>query len=232
MPPLSVAVELAQEPHAPNIRTATIPSSIPTTSTSPPSAARNGRTSSRASSTLATVSSFNGRSGSSASSSSSSSPPFSGSCSCSAEATWGLATATARAASFGAAVTARPSVCIAARRSLGSDVAPEDPDSLPAHHPTASARSLRPAPVPATRLSSVVSASPAARRHAASSSAPSLATMGTNRKVACASTASAGNRATTSRRQFMALSLPDACWYSRLAANASRCCCSLRSPSG
>eukprot|EP00740_Mantoniella_antarctica_P018450 CAMPEP_0198691634 /NCGR_PEP_ID=MMETSP1468-20131203/208872_1 /TAXON_ID=1461545 /ORGANISM="Mantoniella sp, Strain CCMP1436" /LENGTH=87 /DNA_ID=CAMNT_0044445001 /DNA_START=67 /DNA_END=327 /DNA_ORIENTATION=- len=41
MPPLRVAYELEHDPHAPVIRTATMPSSIPTTSTLPPSAMRN-----------------------------------------------------------------------------------------------------------------------------------------------------------------------------------------------
>mmetsp|Transcript_5993 Transcript_5993/g.25472 ORF Transcript_5993/g.25472 Transcript_5993/m.25472 type:complete len:229 (-) Transcript_5993:263-949(-) len=74
IPPLSVAVELEHDPHAPCILTATMPSSMPTTSTSPPSACRYGRTSFSASSTLATVSSFSSRFGSRGSSSSSALP--------------------------------------------------------------------------------------------------------------------------------------------------------------
>ena len=75
-------------------------------------------------------------------------------------------------------------------------------------------------------------ASPAPARHAASSSAPSRATSGTNRNGACVATTSFGNRAARSRTAPSALSRPLAYWYSRFAASASMCCRSRRSPSG
>mmetsp|Transcript_8235 Transcript_8235/g.27378 ORF Transcript_8235/g.27378 Transcript_8235/m.27378 type:complete len:280 (-) Transcript_8235:231-1070(-) len=72
IPPFRVAVELEQLPHAPFMRTATIPSSMPNTSTSPPSACRNGRTASKAASTFSMVNGCISRFGSSGVSSGSS----------------------------------------------------------------------------------------------------------------------------------------------------------------